>query len=125
MAFNTYGTPGVNFNISGDGINLDRYNGFANPGTDDTIYNNLLQVAIFNWNNPTAMTLNWENMTVGNTYLVEFWLNNVILRHGNAIIRGAYGGICRFCLSTIAGRKSALSQITAARTVRLDVIHAG
>lgn len=76
VAFNTYGTPGANFNLSGASINLDRYNGFANPGTSDTTYNNLLQVAIFNWNNPTPMTLGWNNMTVGNTYLVELWLND-------------------------------------------------
>src|SRR5271154_5898827 len=50
VAFNTYGTPGTDFGISGSGINLDRYNGFANPNTGDSVYNNLLQVAIFNWN---------------------------------------------------------------------------
>ncbi|MEJ0091712.1 MAG: PEP-CTERM sorting domain-containing protein [Limisphaerales bacterium] len=76
VAFNTYGTPGVNFGLSGDNINLDRYNGFANPGTGDSTYNNLLQVAIFNWNNPTSITLSWNNMTAGNTYLVELWLND-------------------------------------------------
>ena len=76
MAFNTYGTSGVNFGLSGAGINLDRYNGFANPGTGDSIYNNLMQVAIFNWNSPTPVTLGWNNMTVGKTYLIELWLND-------------------------------------------------
>ncbi|MEI9864491.1 MAG: PEP-CTERM sorting domain-containing protein [Limisphaerales bacterium] len=76
VAFNTYGTPGANFALSGSGINLDRYNGFASPGTSDGTYNNLLQVAIFNWNSPTAMTLSWNNMTAGNTYMVQMWLND-------------------------------------------------
>ncbi len=76
VAFNTYGTSGANFGLSGADINLDRYNGFANPGTADATYNNLLQVAIFNWNSPTALTLSWNNMTAGNTYLVQLWLND-------------------------------------------------
>ncbi len=77
VAFNTYGTPGVNFLISGSGINMDRYNGFANPGTGDSIYNNLLQVAEFNWNAGSSdMIVSWGGMTPGNTYLVEAWLND-------------------------------------------------
>jgi hypothetical protein len=75
--FLTYGTAGVNFNISGAGINMDRYNGFANPGTTDTNYNNLLTVAEFNWNaGSSSMIISWTNMTPGNTYLVEAWLND-------------------------------------------------
>jgi hypothetical protein len=77
VAFATYGTPGANFAISGSGINMDRYNGFANPNTTDSIYNNLLQVAEFNWNAGSSdMTVSWEGMTPGNTYLVEAWLND-------------------------------------------------
>ncbi len=77
VAFNTYGTPGADFNISGSGINMDRYNGFANPNTGDSIYNNLLQVAVFNWNSGSSdMTVSWDNLIVGHAYLVQAWLND-------------------------------------------------
>jgi hypothetical protein len=73
VTFNAYGTPGLNFGLSGDSI--DRYNGFANPNTGDANYNTLLQTAQFSWSgNP--WTLSWDNMTVGNTYLVELWVND-------------------------------------------------
>ena len=75
--FLTYGTAGVNFNITGSGINMDRYNGFANPNTADANYNNLLQVAVFNWNAGSSdMIVSWNNMTAGDTYLVQMWLND-------------------------------------------------
>ncbi|MDR3456282.1 MAG: hypothetical protein P4N60_02460 [Verrucomicrobiae bacterium] len=77
VPFNTYGTPGVDFGISGSGINLDRYNGFASPNTGDSIYNNLLQVAIFNWNSGSSdMIVSWDNLIVGHTYLVQAWVND-------------------------------------------------
>lgn len=77
VTFAAYGTDGANFGISGTGINMDRYNGFANPNTADTNYNYLLQVAEFNWNaGSSSMIVSWTNMTPGNTYLVQFWLND-------------------------------------------------
>jgi PEP-CTERM motif len=77
--FLTYGTPVANFSFINQASlndNLDRYNGFANPNTADSIYNNLLQVAVFNWNSPNAMEVNWTGMTPNDTYLVELWLND-------------------------------------------------
>ena len=77
VTFAAYGTDGVNFGFSGSGINLDRYNGFANPNTPDGNYNYLLQTAVFNWNaGSSSMIVSWNNMTPGNTYLVQFWLND-------------------------------------------------
>lgn len=77
VTFQAYGTAGLNFNFSGAGINMDRYNGFANPGTADGNYNHLLQTAMFNWNSgSSSMTVNWESLTVGNSYLVQAWLND-------------------------------------------------
>jgi len=75
VTFHAYGTSGVSFNFSGENLNLDRYNGFANPGTADANYNHLLQTAVFNWNQ-TPLTINWNSMTVGNSYFVELWLND-------------------------------------------------
>jgi hypothetical protein len=77
VTFAAYGTSGANFGFSGTGINLDRYNGFANPNTADGNYNYLLQTAVFNWNSgSSSMIVSWNNMTPGNTYLVQFWLND-------------------------------------------------
>jgi hypothetical protein len=48
---------------------------FASPGTSDNNYNNLLNAGAFG-NNPTAYTLSWNGMNVGDTYLVQFWVND-------------------------------------------------
>lgn len=77
VTFAAYGTDGANFGFSGAGINLDRYNGFANPNTADGNYNYLMQTAVFNWNaGSSSMIASWSNMTPGNTYLVQLWLND-------------------------------------------------
>jgi len=56
---------------------LDRYNGFASPNTGDADYDYLLTVAQFNWNaGSSSMIVSWTNMTPGNTYLAQFWLND-------------------------------------------------
>jgi hypothetical protein len=65
------------FGFGGSGINLDRYNGFANPNTADGNYNYLLQTAVFNWNaGSSSMIVSWNNMTPGNTYLFQLWVND-------------------------------------------------
>jgi hypothetical protein len=71
--FLTYGTSGVNFNAAS--TSTDRYNGFTSPGTGDSIYDNLLRVAIYN-NNTDNIILSWNGMTAGNTYQVELWVND-------------------------------------------------
>jgi hypothetical protein len=77
VTFAAYGTDGANFGFSGSGMNLDRYNGFANPNTADGNYNYLLQTAVFNWNaGSSSVIVSWNNMTPGNTYLAQFWLND-------------------------------------------------
>ena len=76
VTFAAYGT-GANFSITGAGINIDRYNGFADPGTSDIDYNYLLTVAEFNWNAGSSdMTVTWDGLIVGRTYLVQAWLND-------------------------------------------------
>src|SRR2546422_9786548 len=77
VTFSAYGTSGAQFGTSGSGINLDRYNGFASPNTGDADYDYLLTVAQFNWNaGSSSMIVSWTNMTPGNTYLAQFWLND-------------------------------------------------
>lgn len=77
VTFAAYGTDGANFGFSGSGINLDRYNGFANPNTADGNYNYLLQTAVFNWKaSSSSLIASWSGLTPGNTYLVQLWLND-------------------------------------------------
>jgi hypothetical protein len=77
VSFAAYGTDRAHFGFSGSGIDLDRYNGFANPNTPDGNYNYLLQTAVYNRNAASSsMTVSWTNMTPGNTYLVQIWLND-------------------------------------------------
>ncbi len=77
VTFAAYGTPGVDFSISGSGISMDRYNGFADPNTGDANYDQILQTAEFNWNSgSSSMIVSWDNMIVGHTYLVQAWLND-------------------------------------------------
>jgi hypothetical protein len=74
ITFAAYGT-GANFGFSGVDINMDRYNGFASPNTADASYNYLLTVSAFNWNQ-TPLTVSWDNMTPGYTYLLQAWVND-------------------------------------------------
>lgn len=48
---------------------------YASPGTADNNYNMLLNAGAFG-NNSTPYSLSWNGMTVGNTYLVQFWVND-------------------------------------------------
>jgi len=74
VTFAAYGT-GTNFSFSGTNISMDRYNGFASPNTPDASYNYLLTVAMFNWNQ-TPLTVSWDNLTPGYTYLLQAWVND-------------------------------------------------
>lgn len=48
---------------------------YATPTTSDNNYNTLLNAGAFG-NGSGAYTLSWNNMTVGNTYLVQLWVND-------------------------------------------------
>jgi PEP-CTERM motif len=71
--FLTYGTSGANFAATSS--SEDRYNNYTSPGTGDSIYNSLLQVATYN-DNTDNITLSWNGMTAGDTYQVELWAND-------------------------------------------------
>ena len=61
---NGFGTSGLN----------DRYNGFANPNTPDSNYNYLLQTAEYSYG--STFSLSWSGMNPGDTYQLEFWVND-------------------------------------------------
>ena len=80
---NNYPVNGVTFQGFSDlpgltpGATLDNgYNGFGSPNTPDNNYNMLLQYGRFSNEGSTPATFSWSGMTPGNTYLIEFWVND-------------------------------------------------
>lgn len=80
---NNYPVNGVTFQGFSDlpgltpGSTLDNgYNGFGSPDTSDTNYNTLLESARFSNEGTTPATFSWTGMTPGDTYLVQFWVND-------------------------------------------------
>jgi len=52
------------------------YNAYGSPNTSDPNYNTLLQSARYSNEGTTPATFSWSGMTPGNTYLVQFWVND-------------------------------------------------
>ncbi|MGH7975785.1 MAG: PEP-CTERM sorting domain-containing protein, partial [Limisphaerales bacterium] len=68
-----YGSGPFNSLVSISG-NDNHYTSFGNPGTADANYNTILQAALYSNGEPMAFT--WGGMTSGDTYLLEFWVND-------------------------------------------------
>jgi hypothetical protein len=73
VTFAAYGNGPFNSFTSASGLD-DRYNGYANPGTGDANYNYLVQTAIYSYGSTISLT--WGGLTPGNTYEIEFWVND-------------------------------------------------
>jgi len=78
VTFAAYGSGPFGSWVSTSGLD-DRFGDpagghFASPGTTDANYNYLLQTAIYS--NGSSISLTWGGMTTGNTYLLEFWVND-------------------------------------------------
>lgn len=80
---NNYPVNGVTFQGFSDlpgltaGSTLDNgYDGFGSPNTPDANYNTLLKYARFSNEGTTPATFSWSGMTPGNTYLIQFWVND-------------------------------------------------
>ena len=80
---NTLPVNGVTFQGFSDlpfltpGPTLDNgYDGFGSPGTSDDNYNALLKYGRFSNEGSTPATFSWSGMTPGNTYLIQFWVND-------------------------------------------------
>lgn len=63
--------PGASTTLDNGGNNGT----YASPGTADTGYNNLLNAGAFG-NGSGPYTLSWNGMTLGDTYLVQLWVND-------------------------------------------------
>jgi len=78
VTFNAFGSgPFASFiSTSGNNNHYDFYN---SPGTADSNYNNILKAAVYNdgsFAGGASMSLTWGGMTSGDTYLLEFWVND-------------------------------------------------
>lgn len=65
---------------------------FNSPGTPDSNYNTLLNAAAFG-NTAGPYTVSWNGMTTGNTYLVQFWVNDARNSVVNARSETLTGGV--------------------------------
>jgi hypothetical protein len=97
-AANSLAVNGVTFQNSSDlpglGTSFDNSTGtgtFNSPGTSDANYNTLLTSGAFG-NNPTSYTFNWGGMTIGDSYLVELWVQDGRNSTVNARTETATGG---------------------------------
>jgi hypothetical protein len=90
ISFAAYGNGPFSAWVSSSGLN-DRYNGFANPGTANGNYNYLVQTAIYSYG--SSISLTWNGLTPGNTYELEFWVNdgrnNVTAERSETLTGGA------------------------------------
>ena len=73
VTFNAYGSGPFNSLVSSSGIN-DHYTGYNSPGTADNNYNTILQAAIYSYGSSISIT--WGGMTPGDSYLLEFWVQD-------------------------------------------------
>ncbi len=80
---NSFPVNGVTFQGFSDlpgftsGSTLDNgYNGYGSPNTPDANYNALLQFARFSNEGSSPAIFSWAGMTPGDTYLVQFWVND-------------------------------------------------
>ena len=73
VTFAAYGSGPFGSWVSTSGLD-DRYGSYANPNTADANYNYVLQTAIYSYGEPISLT--WGGMTAGDTYQLEFWVND-------------------------------------------------
>jgi hypothetical protein len=73
VTFAAYGSGPFGSFLSTSGLN-DRYDSYASPGTADPNYNLILRTAIYSYDG--NMSLTWGGMTAGNTYLLQFWVQD-------------------------------------------------
>jgi hypothetical protein len=73
VTFAAYGSGPFGSWVGSSGLD-DRYGSYGNAGTSDANYNYLLQTAIYGYG--SSMSLTWGGMTAGDTYLLQFWVND-------------------------------------------------
>ena len=90
VTFAAYGSGPFGSWVSTSGLD-DRYGSYANPNTADANYNYVLQTAIYSYGEPISLT--WGGMTAGDSYELEFWVqdgrNSVTAERSETLTGGA------------------------------------
>ncbi len=90
VTFAAYGSGPFGSWVSTSGLD-DRYGSYANPNTADANYNYILQTAEYSYGEPISLT--WGGMTAGDTYQLEFWVqdgrNSVTAERSETLTGGA------------------------------------
>ncbi len=73
VTFNAYGSGPFNSFVSTSGIDA-HYTSYNSPATGDNNYDTILKAAVYS--NGSSISLTWGGMTPGNSYLVEFWVQD-------------------------------------------------
>lgn len=90
VTFAAYGSGPFGSWVNTSGLD-DRYGSYANPNTADANYNYVLQTANYSYGEPISLT--WGGMTAGDTYELEFWVqdgrNSVTAERSETLTGGA------------------------------------
>jgi len=90
VTFNAYGSGPFNSFVNTSGIN-DHYTGYNSPGSPDANYNTILQAAVYSYG--ASISLTWGGMAAGDTYLLQFWVqdgrNSVTAERNETLTGGA------------------------------------
>jgi len=90
VTFAAYGSGPFGSWVSTSGLN-DRYGSYNSPGTSDANYNYILQSAEYSYGSTISLT--WGGMTAGDTYQLEFWVqdgrNSVTAERSETLTGGA------------------------------------
>jgi len=73
VTFNAYGSGPFNSFVSTSGIDA-HYTSYNSPGTGDNNYDTILKAAVYSGG--ASISLTWGGMTPGNSYLLEFWVQD-------------------------------------------------
>src|SRR5439155_4517238 len=71
--FNAYCSGPYNSFVSTSGIDA-HYTDYNSPGTGDNNYNTILKAAVYSYG--SSISLTWGGITPGDTYLVQFWVQD-------------------------------------------------
>src|SRR5437899_2491519 len=90
VTFNAYGSGPFNSFVSTSGIDA-HYTSYNSPATGDNNYDTILKAAVYG--NGSSISLTWGGMTPGDSYLLEFWVqdgrNSITAERSETLTGGA------------------------------------
>src|SRR6266436_4390571 len=91
VTFNAYGSGPFNSFVSTSGIDA-HYTSYNSPATGDNNYDTILKAAVYS--NGSSISLTWGGMTPGDTYLLQFWVqdgrNSMTAERSETLTGGAH-----------------------------------